>query len=201
MRPAPIAEIGNHYVHPDHRGHGLGEQLVQRFARWAREQHADSAEVSAYTANSRAIRFHQRHGFAPQELTLRADLRRAEKRWSPARPWSPAAAWRFGVVTARAWTPRSSLPAAWNRDLADRGVPRSRCRWVRGTPSRRRVDPAILSTARTFLVRLSQRSEVRSANAQIWTIRCLRTFPHGTGCCDGIAVMRCCSLADRGWRW
>lgn len=52
------------------RGGGAGSQLVDRFKEWARERGAVQLLVTAYAANEGAIRFYQRHGFAPQAITF-----------------------------------------------------------------------------------------------------------------------------------
>ncbi len=51
-----------------------GSQLVEHFRSWAKEKGAVQLRVTAYTANTDAIRFYQRHGFAALETTLAVDI-------------------------------------------------------------------------------------------------------------------------------
>lgn len=73
-QPVKTATLISLYVRPVHRGSGTGARLVEAFVRWAREQGAEHAEVTAYAANTDAIRFYERSGFASQALTLRLGL-------------------------------------------------------------------------------------------------------------------------------
>jgi GNAT superfamily N-acetyltransferase len=68
------AELVSMYVQPDRRGAGVGSRLVEDFCAWARERGADRLQVTAYIANDGAVRFYQRHGFAPVSTVLAADL-------------------------------------------------------------------------------------------------------------------------------
>ena len=62
------------YVAEAHRGGGLGRDLVGRFRAWARNRGAGQISVTAYAANGRAIRFYERVGFAPKNITLEGGL-------------------------------------------------------------------------------------------------------------------------------
>lgn len=74
MRPVKAATLMSVYVRPAHRGSGAGARLVEAFVHWAAAQGAGHAEVTAYAANTDAIRFYERGGFAPQAVTLRRGL-------------------------------------------------------------------------------------------------------------------------------
>ncbi|MET8957390.1 GNAT family N-acetyltransferase [Streptomyces sp. NPDC004533] len=74
MRPVKVATLVSMYVQPRHRRDGLGARLVAQFSAWAKEAGAALAEVTAYSGNAEAIRFHERNGFASQSVTLRATL-------------------------------------------------------------------------------------------------------------------------------
>jgi GNAT superfamily N-acetyltransferase len=67
---APRAELISMFVRPDWRGHAVGSGLVEAFKVWARERGAVQLRVTAYAANDGAIRFYQRHGFAPLDITF-----------------------------------------------------------------------------------------------------------------------------------
>ena len=56
------------------RGQRVGAQLVEYRRSWAKEKGAAQLRVTAYTANTDAIRFYQQHGFAPLETTLAFDI-------------------------------------------------------------------------------------------------------------------------------
>lgn len=58
------------FVRPEWRGHTVGSRLVGHFTRWATDRGAAELRVTAYAANEGAIRFYQRHGFTPLEMTF-----------------------------------------------------------------------------------------------------------------------------------
>lgn len=68
------AELVSMYVMPDLRRKGVGSRLAADFAAWARERGATRLHVTAYTANTAAVRFYRRHGYAPLSTELTADL-------------------------------------------------------------------------------------------------------------------------------
>lgn len=74
MWTGPRAILISMHVTAAWRGQHVGQQLVEYFRSWARDKGAVQLRVTAYTANTGAIRFYQRHGFAPLETTLAADI-------------------------------------------------------------------------------------------------------------------------------
>ncbi len=72
LRPVKVAELESMYVRGEYRALGLGGRLMERFMQWAGVQEAERVSVTAYAANSRAIRFHERSGFQPKSLSLEA---------------------------------------------------------------------------------------------------------------------------------
>lgn len=74
IRTARFAILESLRADPTVRGQGVGSALVAEFLRWAKENGAERASVTAYAANERAQRFYQRHGFAPQSVVLRASI-------------------------------------------------------------------------------------------------------------------------------
>ncbi|HEY1488802.1 MAG TPA: GNAT family N-acetyltransferase [Micromonosporaceae bacterium] len=74
VHPVRVAELESIHVYPDHRGRGVGERLVAEFLVWAGRKGADRASVTAYAANAGALRFYQRHGFAPRSVVLDRDV-------------------------------------------------------------------------------------------------------------------------------
>jgi GNAT superfamily N-acetyltransferase len=65
-----FAELESMFVAAGHRSAGIGEQLVEAFAEWARERGVDALLVSAYAANGGARRFYERAGFAEHSIQL-----------------------------------------------------------------------------------------------------------------------------------
>jgi GNAT superfamily N-acetyltransferase len=74
MWTAPRAYLISMHVMAAWRGQRVGSQLVEDFRSWAKEKGAVQLRVTAYTTNTGAIRFYQRHGFAPLETTLAVDV-------------------------------------------------------------------------------------------------------------------------------
>jgi GNAT superfamily N-acetyltransferase len=74
MWTAPRAYLISMHVMAAWRGQNVGAQLVEYFRSWAKEKGAVQLRVTAYAANTGAIRFYQRHGFAPLETTLAVDI-------------------------------------------------------------------------------------------------------------------------------
>ena len=73
VHPIRVAELESIHVYPQHRGGGIGEQMVNAFLAWAAERGAQRASVTAYAANEAAQRFYTRHGFAPKSIILDRD--------------------------------------------------------------------------------------------------------------------------------
>jgi GNAT superfamily N-acetyltransferase len=73
-RAARIAELRALFVQAPYRGQGVGEQLVERFVSWAESNGAARLRVSAFAANTGALRFYERQGFAPHTITLERSI-------------------------------------------------------------------------------------------------------------------------------
>jgi len=71
---APRAEIVSTFVSTPWRGQGVGSRLVADFVEWAKGCGARRLSVSAYAANTDAVRFYRRHGFVPLASDLALDL-------------------------------------------------------------------------------------------------------------------------------
>lgn len=74
MWTAARAELVSVHVAPPYRGQGIGGRMVEDFIAWGRDRGAARLHVSAYTANSSAIRFYQRYGFVPLSIELALDV-------------------------------------------------------------------------------------------------------------------------------
>jgi GNAT superfamily N-acetyltransferase len=77
LRPAKVATLQSMYVEEAYRGRGVGRELVGRFLAWAQGRGARMASVTAYASNGAAVRFYEREGFSPKELTLERAVGRA----------------------------------------------------------------------------------------------------------------------------
>jgi ribosomal protein S18 acetylase RimI-like enzyme len=53
------------WVHPDHRGHGVGDALVREVLAWAAENSWSSVVLRVAEGNDAARRLFVRHGFTP----------------------------------------------------------------------------------------------------------------------------------------
>jgi GNAT superfamily N-acetyltransferase len=56
VHPIRVAELESIHVYPQHRGRGIGEQMVNAFLAWAAGKGAHRASVTAYAANEGAQR-------------------------------------------------------------------------------------------------------------------------------------------------
>ncbi|MER6377776.1 GNAT family N-acetyltransferase [Streptomyces mirabilis] len=74
MKPITTATLVSMYVKPKLRRGQIGSRLVEGFLVWAKEQEADRVDVTAYASNPEAIKFYERHGFAPKSVILEASL-------------------------------------------------------------------------------------------------------------------------------
>ncbi len=68
VHPIRIAELESIHVYPEHRGSGVGHQLMAAFRAWAAENGATRCTVTSYAANHGAQRFYVRHGFVPMSV-------------------------------------------------------------------------------------------------------------------------------------
>ena len=69
-RPIRAAELESVVVQREYRGHQVGQRLVVALLDWCREHGVQRLSVTAYADNAGAIRFYERLGFAPLNLTL-----------------------------------------------------------------------------------------------------------------------------------
>lgn len=70
MRTVSVAVLVSMYVRPAFRGRGVGRRLVEAFGDWARERRAERMSVTAFAANTDAVRFYERFGFTPRQIQL-----------------------------------------------------------------------------------------------------------------------------------
>jgi ribosomal protein S18 acetylase RimI-like enzyme len=67
-QPVSYAVLRSMYVNSDHRRHGLGHRLVERFTSWARDNGCVEARVDSYVANTAAQDFYEQLGFRRRSL-------------------------------------------------------------------------------------------------------------------------------------
>jgi ribosomal protein S18 acetylase RimI-like enzyme len=58
-----VAELISMYVHPDARGKGVGDELVQAVERWARSTGATALRLTVMDGNATASALYERTGF------------------------------------------------------------------------------------------------------------------------------------------
>ncbi|MGC4746458.1 N-acetyltransferase family protein [Micromonospora sp. DT201] len=58
-----MMELISMWVHPDARGHGVGDRLLDEVAQWARKAGADRLRLSVMPDNARAKALYRRTGF------------------------------------------------------------------------------------------------------------------------------------------
>jgi ribosomal protein S18 acetylase RimI-like enzyme len=69
-RQSKYFELDNMGVIPEYRSQGIGENLIQELLNWTKEQGFQKVFVSSYFNNEKAIRFYQKCGFEPIDISL-----------------------------------------------------------------------------------------------------------------------------------
>lgn len=67
-------EPDNVIIHPDYRGQGIGEQLMQWIYDYAKEQGCVASELNCYVSNHRGVAFWVKEGFRIIGYHMRKDL-------------------------------------------------------------------------------------------------------------------------------
>lgn len=62
-RKSKYVEIENIGVSPKYRSLGIGEKLMEKARKWAKEQNADRLYVESFWGNNRAIKYYKKNGF------------------------------------------------------------------------------------------------------------------------------------------
>jgi GNAT superfamily N-acetyltransferase len=65
--PGPVALLDELYVVPDHRGRGIGSEILSHLMTVAAERSVDLIEINVDEADVDAQRFYERHGFSGLE--------------------------------------------------------------------------------------------------------------------------------------
>lgn len=67
-------EPDNVIIHPDYRGQGIGEQLMQWIYSYAKEQGCVASELNCYVSNHKGVAFWVKEGFRIIGYHMRKDL-------------------------------------------------------------------------------------------------------------------------------
>ena len=73
-RPVKRTELESMYIKEKFRSRGVGKKLVEEFMRWSREKGAKRVLVTAFVENKGAVKFYEREGFTPLNVSLEADV-------------------------------------------------------------------------------------------------------------------------------
>jgi ribosomal protein S18 acetylase RimI-like enzyme len=68
-QPVTHASLRSMYLDAAYRRQGVGQQMVEQFLSWSRQQGCAEATVDHYAANDSAQRFYSRMGFAAQSVS------------------------------------------------------------------------------------------------------------------------------------
>jgi GNAT superfamily N-acetyltransferase len=68
-----LAKMG---VHPESRGHGLGDRLMEAAEKWAREQKATEIMLQSNTILEPAISLYKKHGYKEVEIATPSEYAR-----------------------------------------------------------------------------------------------------------------------------
>jgi GNAT superfamily N-acetyltransferase len=68
------AYFGFMYVHPDHRGKGVNQLIIQKLIDWSRLKNASCAYLDVYPQNQGAIKAYEKMQFEKSLLEMRLEL-------------------------------------------------------------------------------------------------------------------------------
>lgn len=74
FRNSRYAEIYNMGVTPEYRKKGIGKLLMDKCAEWAKSNGYQKLIVTSYIANTGAVRFYRKNGFADIDISLEKSL-------------------------------------------------------------------------------------------------------------------------------
>jgi GNAT superfamily N-acetyltransferase len=68
------AYLGFMYTHPDHRGKGVNNQIIEALTNWVRSQNIFEMRLDVYNDNPSAIRAYEKVGFKKHLINMRIGL-------------------------------------------------------------------------------------------------------------------------------
>lgn len=68
------AYLGFMYTHPDHRGKGVNNQIIEALTNWVRSQNIFEMRLDVYNENPSAIRAYEKAGFKKHLINMRIGL-------------------------------------------------------------------------------------------------------------------------------
>jgi ribosomal protein S18 acetylase RimI-like enzyme len=74
ISPPYHAYLGFMYVHPDHRGAGLNQLILDHLCVWAKSRGLPEIHLTVYPENQPAIRAYEKAGFKPYLTEMRINL-------------------------------------------------------------------------------------------------------------------------------
>lgn len=69
-----VREIAAITIHPEHFGEGLGGELIERERKNAADDGVDIMKLEVISANERAVKFYERHGFKELKKVMTRDV-------------------------------------------------------------------------------------------------------------------------------
>ena len=73
-QPAKHAHIGCMFTHPEYRGQGVSQIILQYLFSWARAAGLSEIRLTVYPENASAVRAYEKTGFEPHILEMRMQI-------------------------------------------------------------------------------------------------------------------------------
>ncbi len=69
-----FAYLGFMFVHPDYRGKGINQKIIENLKEWAKSRNIRELRLDVYEKNEGAIRAYQKTGFKEHMIEMRLNL-------------------------------------------------------------------------------------------------------------------------------
>ena len=73
-KDSKFAYLGFMFVHPDYRGQGINQMIIDHLKEWAKSKNIFELRLEVYVDNESAIRAYQKAGFKEHMLEMRLNL-------------------------------------------------------------------------------------------------------------------------------
>lgn len=70
-----FAYLGFMYVHPDFRGQGINQRIINHLKEWANSRNIQELRLEVYEGNEAAVRAYQKSGFKNHMIEMRLNLK------------------------------------------------------------------------------------------------------------------------------